>query len=866
MLNLTVFNSYFSLEVGVLDGSERKEETKHSKHVKSPKVSKDEEGKTDTKSNTSKCNTEVKALNIKSSNVSIAEYICLVAKDHDSKSEILINDSKNTGKSREVPEIKPLKSNLKPENSCSTPKAEKKQIKIVTNDIESLKDIKKSEKPKSKTSKRKVDISEKQTKLASDNISKPTPKIDKKSELKESKNNVAIVNAKNTSSAERKVSDEMRHEVRKSKSKEKVCVNKSNEKEKETKTKEDKDQKWDPQKNKETSDKSIIGIDSNLGTETSTFVSKDVKRHSSEIAEEIKPRKTQEEIIANEEKSTKLLDHETERCSMNKANIGRDSNKTSEIVKIQTMEILQELKTGEPITIPSSMPIKSQEIHGKTETFVVPNKINYAQNMESVEVKPPNPTQLIKETKNDSLVSTKKKESNIPNNKDKTESKPAQHLISSGKTLIESLDTEAIRLSNDIFNFADGDIADDLSVKQVHDPPDSDTPKTKTKYIHGHQRHSELNAQTSLDHEAIKLSNDIFSDNTKMSVEELQSTDDKIKQKKNSLNEVSKEHPNQCHPSSKSNIGNTIKSKEFDRKSRSVMLSEELNKPERYHTRTKSNLEEQDLYLRTNRPSQVEIDHKNRPACLGGSRFGYIDNSQSYSTKPPSGSSTQQQKPVRNATFSNIPSAEHVNPIAQSSSFAFDSKAPLSPRTQRRQFDSNFNAHPAPFNSSKYNVHFYDEPEPKFTSKPTTTLSSSPESHSRFSRFSSATTSILQGMNTYKKSSNSAQRAKSEGSYITPSEKPYTPYANQPSSLIQKIQASKDQHREHFSRATNYDKEYKPVVINPKLPRPSKDYSRFSNYEQDKMTRRQERERTVIDRVLSDRVSRATSLDNPYKL
>ena len=458
--------------------------------------------------------------------------------------------------------------------------------------------------------------------------------------------------------------------------------------------------------------------------------------------------------------------------------------------------------------------------------------------------------------------------------------KVLQNLEINSKTILSNLDNEAIRLSNDIFSFSERNYKDEIFEEQkpVKEQTVTDTPKTKAKYFHGHQKaHPEFINQTSLDHEAIKLSNNIFSENTKMSAEEMQITDDKIKEKQDLRRESLKEPTLHFKSNSKYLSGNGKTMTTQNLKGDVATPNKALKEPEVLKISRPSipeQLEKGTKYIDLNPLSEnhEENPHKNRPTCLGTSRFGYIDSSKQLLNKTPSNSilNQGQQKPVRNATFSDISLTEQFNPIAQSSSFAFDSKVPLSPQTQKKQLDSNFNVHPTPFNSGKYNVHFY-EPDTKITSKPpsSASTSSNSETTSRLSRLSSATYSILQNKPSYKKSSNSDYRAKSEGSYLGSLEKPGRSLGqtDQPSILTQQIQATKDQHREQFAKALSYSREYKPVVINPKLPRPGHDYARFSTNEQGKMARRQERERTVIDRVLSDRVSRATSLDNrPYKL
>ena len=297
------------------------------------------------------------------------------------------------------------------------------------------------------------------------------------------------------------------------------------------------------------------------------------------------------------------------------------------------------------------------------------------------------------------------------------------------------------------------------------------------------------------------------------------------------------------------------------------------------------------------RRKRHEEDHRQKvPSSLGISRFEYnsdIDVSRTI---------------LRNATLSDFSAArsESMNPITHASSFAFQSEPTATPMTQRRFHDRNFNIAPAPY-SSKYNVHFSESKETPLsssyhrttsasrsettspnrygTSPTSSSYSTAPISRSQTTspnRFGSNTTSTSYSTASTSRSvttspsrygasppsssysSASVNRAKSEG---------YNKYGLPPditmkvsssnSDLMNKIQASKDAYRQNYESAMHYSKEtkYNPVAIIPKLPRPGHDYDRIlENSERDKYLRRMERERSVMDKVLTDRGHRSTSI------
>jgi len=297
------------------------------------------------------------------------------------------------------------------------------------------------------------------------------------------------------------------------------------------------------------------------------------------------------------------------------------------------------------------------------------------------------------------------------------------------------------------------------------------------------------------------------------------------------------------------------------------------------------------------RRKRHEEDHRQKaPSGLGISRFEYnsdIDVSRTI---------------LRNATLSDFSTArsESVNPITHASSFAFQSEPTATPMTQRRFHDRNFNIAPAPY-SSKNNVHFSESKETPLsssyhrtsasrsettspnrygTSPTSSSYSTAPISRSQTTspnRYGSNPTSTSYSTastsrsvttspsrygasppNSSSYSSASMNRAKSEG---------YNKYGLPPditmkvsssnSDLMNKIKASKDAYRQNYESAKHYNKEtkYNPVAIIPKLPRPGHDYDRIlENSERDKYLRRMERERSVMDKVLSDRGHRSTTI------
>ena len=209
--------------------------------------------------------------------------------------------------------------------------------------------------------------------------------------------------------------------------------------------------------------------------------------------------------------------------------------------------------------------------------------------------------------------------------------------------------------------------------------------------------------------------------------------------------------------------------------------------------------------------------------------------------------------PMRNATIADMSKMDKdsFHPLTQSSSFAFSNKSPMSPTLSRRNFDRNFNTSPAPFLGGKYSVHFSEPSQSKSSASRTSAASSG--SNSRLHSLSSSPS----------KHSNTDYRAKSEGYAKTPEiGNTYSVSTSSVSAdLFHRIQATKDQYMKSYNKAMNFEKTSKPVMIKEKLPRPGKEYSKYSS-SLERAGRSQGRERTVIDKLLPDKSGRGISLDN----
>eukprot|EP00090_Calanus_glacialis_P022407 TRINITY_DN34579_c0_g1_i1.p1 TRINITY_DN34579_c0_g1~~TRINITY_DN34579_c0_g1_i1.p1 ORF type:complete len:1063 (-),score=231.73 TRINITY_DN34579_c0_g1_i1:142-3330(-) len=136
---------------------------------------------------------------------------------------------------------------------------------------------------------------------------------------------------------------------------------------------------------------------------------------------------------------------------------------------------------------------------------------------------------------------------------------------------------------------------------------------------------------------------------------------------------------------------------------------------------------------------------------------------------------------------------------------------------------------------------------------------------------SSTSPSTLSSPSNYAQSSNFDNRAKSEGSTLS-TNSPGTMQSNYSlstssnktsSDLYMKIQAAKDKHKSNIQNTMSVDKNnWKPPVIKQKFERPDPTPVKYTmTLGRDKTSRMQDRERTVIDRVMTDRTSRGKSDD-----
>lgn len=514
----------------------------------------------------------------------------------------------------------------------------------------------------------------------------------------------------------------------------------------------------------------------------------------------------------------------------------------------------------------------------------------------------------------------------------------------------DHLDKEAIIISNEILNCSQN-LDENKTTEEVIK---ADSSKPKYMCMKTYKSQAELPHQISLDREAIKLSNSIFSDTTKMTQEEMQRNQNVINLKqvkietkfenenrqevKEQLKPKLKEdtnitHARQCfvvnNPLKSSNseaylqtivkgsikdvnssTTNEIKETQDETKSlKNINLKEKQNNQDLQEIVKSNGTEESAKHVKLpeetyNRERLYKSSegykfenkdaHKNRPENLGLSRFDVTDHFKFTSTAPTTTTAASRaitspsqefHKPVRNATFTNLSKLEQSEfpPLAQSSSFAFERKMPSSPRSERKIIDRNFNVSPLPFSSGKYSVHF-SEPDSSLKTSGTpasykygsntytgTAHSNVFPSHGHNNTASQSQHSrISNSAQSPKRHSNSDFRAKSEGSSHMSAPVLSNTYsvsnsANSSSDLFRQIQATKDRHRENCEKALSFDRASKPPIINHKLPRPGNDYARYTTVERDKISRRQEREKTVIDRVLSDRAGRATSLENKHR-
>ena len=272
----------------------------------------------------------------------------------------------------------------------------------------------------------------------------------------------------------------------------------------------------------------------------------------------------------------------------------------------------------------------------------------------------------------------------------------------------------------------------------------------------------------------------------------------------------------------------------------------------------------------------------NRPAVLGPSRFE-VSNYNSYKKAGAGASEGEKSIPRRGESTA---AGGRSHQVARS----VTTVAANSPELQRKRFDSNFNAVPEPFRSTRvdYSKSNANVPalsssklsELKSVTKPAYTSPVEKESPSSFqatlvspqysalsslpspatytgpytaTRPTSGPTPAAQSTLTRPPtttsipsiSSSASSRAKSEGSGLSGSV--------QYKDIYHQIQASKDRYKSDVERAMNFDRTtIKPPVIREKFPRP--DATPL-------IRRRQEREATVINAIVTDRAKRGKSDD-----
>ena len=429
-----------------------------------------------------------------------------------------------------------------------------------------------------------------------------------------------------------------------------------------------------------------------------------------------------------------------------------------------------------------------------------------------------------------------------------------------------------------------------------------------------------LEEQHSLDHEAIKVSNNIFSDNTKLSEKELKSNNDKIpsKQKNKESQELSKQSPvvhqaQQCFVVNKAVIQDRVPSTKIDLKTKPSKPEE---KKDSFKDTSKAHMASSVIFTKASKDTDSKIDTTKKSNTASSVIFTKstkesepiktpitISSKESSKTvgKPPIVIETpglerrrrlheqdhRQKVPsslgfsrfeltdfdvshpvTRNATHSDIPSSRSrtLNSISQSSSFAFDSKPITTPQTQRKFQDRNFNVAPTPY-SSKNNVHFSENNDTGINKekanqssnsyqKPSTSRSVT-TSPNRYASYGDTT-----GISTSSYTTASSSRAKSEGYNRFGGSLGEASKSSTNVELMKKIQASKDMYKASYDKAMNFDRiaSAKPVVYIPKLPRPGNDYDKYlETAERDKYLRRMERDKSVMDKVLTTRGARSPS-------
>merc|ERR1712142_658018 len=373
-------------------------------------------------------------------------------------------------------------------------------------------------------------------------------------------------------------------------------------------------------------------------------------------------------------------------------------------------------------------------------------------------------------------------------------------------------------------------------------------------------------------------------------------------------------------------------------------LNKDLEKLDKQHEVKMKKIEES-LDISINKKmdlSNTEV-HANRPRALGPSSF---DNPSQHLTETYRDNIPKRNDSIHTLNKETVPKSiiqtvvsEKPSPptyqIAKSSTTVLDTRN-LSPGLSRKKMDSNFNASPEPFTSSKSSSNVLEhlsassktsaisslkekesnsnksqstaskasilgsksystipsmaslpKPSSNFSSQtptsssfPTVASLPKPASFSSNSTLPSASTQTrptsltsisLSSPSNFAQSSNFDKRAKSEGSTLS-TNMPASVQNNYSlsnssnkttSDLYMKIQTTKDKHKSDIQSAMNFDKNnWKPPVIKHKYDRPDPTPSKYTmTLGRDKMSRIEERERVVIDKLMMDRASRGKSDD-----
>lgn len=475
------------------------------------------------------------------------------------------------------------------------------------------------------------------------------------------------------------------------------------------------------------------------------------------------------------------------------------------------------------------------------------------------------------------------------------------------------LDVEALRLADNILLTHSHDV--ELNTEKF---VEEDCKKLQLQMRPFTKHH--LEEQHSLDHEAIKVSNNIFSDNTKLSEKELKSNNDRIpsKQKNKDSQESSKQSPvvhqaQQCFVVNKAVIQDRKQSTKIDLKTKPSKPEE---KQDTAKDTSKAHMASSVIFTKATKDTDSKIDTTKKSNTASSVIFTKSTKEsepiKTPITKSPIESSKTVGKPpivietpglerrrrlheqdhrqkvpsslgfsrfeltdfdvshpvTRNATHSDIPSSRSrtLNSISQSSSFAFDSKPITTPQTHRKFQDRNFNIAPTPY-SSKNNVHFSENNDTGMNKEKANQNSSSYQkpatsrsvttSPNRYASYGDTT-----GISTSSYTTASSSRAKSEGNNRFGGTLGEASKSSTNVELMKKIQASKDMYKASYDKAMNFDRisSTKPVVYIPKLPRPGNDYDKYlETAERDKYLRRMERDKSVMDKVLTTRGARSPS-------